>query len=123
MDIVLSLVFAFLVCGGLSALFQVFMMLTKLQPPVILIIGFTVGALCVPLGALAVLEGIGGAGMSITVMAAGGAACGTIIELLSGNFVPFATVMSVFASLAVIGIIAGVIRNKTVSPLDVDGDL
>lgn len=108
---VLGFVFAFLVCGVLSALFQAFMMLTKLKPPRVLVIGFVLGALFVPLGLMSQLEALGGAGMSITVMGAGGATCATMLDLLAGNATPFVTVMLVFVSLAVIGIIAGIIRS------------
>lgn len=112
MDIFLSFVLAFVVCGVLSALFQAFMMLTKLKPPTVLVIGFALGALFVPLGLMGQLEALGEAGMSITVMGAGGAACGTLLDLLaSGNATPFVTVMFVFISLSVIGICAGIIRS------------
>lgn len=108
----LSFVFAFLVCGILSAIFHAIMMIFKLKPPVVLIIGFSIGALLVPFGLLDPLVGLGGAGMSITVMAAGGASCGGLIGLLAGDAVPLVTVLSVFIGLAVIGLIAGAITNS-----------
>lgn len=91
-------------------------MITKLKPPTVLVIGFALGALLVPLGAMGYLESVGGAGMFITVMGAGGAACSGLLELFSGNAVPFATTLFVFISLLVLGIIAGMIRNKTATP-------
>lgn len=123
MDIFLSFVLAFLVCGLLSALFQAFMMLTKLKPPRVLVIGFALGALFVPLGLMGQLEVLGEAGMSITVMGAGGAACGTLLEMLAGNATPFITVMLVFVSLAVIGIIAGIIRSMVTKSKDNESSL
>lgn len=118
MDILLSLVFAFLVCGVLSAIFHAIMMIFKLKPPVVLIIGFSLGALLValapvlPFDIFAWLESVGGAGMSITVMAAGGASCGNLMLFFAGNAIPLITVLCVFVSLAILGLIAGAIGNR-----------
>lgn len=111
MELVLGFVGAFLVCGVLSALFQLFMILTRLKPPVVLIIGFAIGAILVPFGVMASLEAFGQAGMSITVMGAGGAMCGALLELFGGSALPLITVTAIFLSLMLIGLIAGILRN------------
>lgn len=113
MDVLLSFVFAFIVCGLLSAVFQAIMMLFKLKPPTVLVIGFSLGSILVPFDMMAPLEAAGGAGMSITVMGAGRATVSGWFTLFAGNAVPLITVICVFLSLAVIGLIAGAIRNKT----------
>lgn len=47
---------AFILGGILCALFQVFMIFTKLDPPRILILGFTLGALLSPYGMMDALS-------------------------------------------------------------------
>jgi hypothetical protein len=112
MDVFLSFLFAFLVGGSLCALFQLFMMLTKLKPPEILIIGFSLGAILVPLGAIAVMEQYGGAGMAIMAMDAGAGMYGAFVALFQGTWIPFATIVSIFAILTLIGIVAGAIWSN-----------
>jgi MFS family permease len=112
MDVLLSFLLAFLVGGALCALFQLFMMLTKLKPPVILIIGFSLGAILLPFGAIAVMEQYGGAGMAVMVMDAGAGMYSALAALLQGTWVPFATVVSIFLVLTLIGIAAGAISSS-----------
>ncbi len=115
MDIAVGFLLAFLIGGGLCAVFQLFMMLTKLKPPEILIIGFSIGAVLLPLGAIAVLEMYGGAGMAIMVMDAGAGVTGALVALFQGNWIPIVTVLGVFLSLMIIGIVAGMIRSAIAS--------
>lgn len=115
MDMLIGFLLAFLIGGALCAAFQAFMMLTKLRPPEILIIGFSLGAVLLPLGAIAVLEAYGGAGMAIMVMDAGAGTSGALAAFFQGNQVPLVTVLGVFISLTIIGIVAGMIRSAAVS--------
>lgn len=108
----MSFVFAFLIGGALCACFQLFMMLTKMKPPEILIIGFSLGAILVPFGAIAVLEQYGAAGMAIMVMDAGAGTSNALAAFMQGNWVPIVTVLSIFISLTIIGLIAGAIKAK-----------
>jgi hypothetical protein len=113
MDIFISFVLAFLIGGALCAIFQVFAMLTKLHPPQVLIIGFSLGGLLVPFGAIAFLEHFGGGGVAITVLDAGAALCGTLIGLFTqGQWLPVAIVLGIFIALTAIGVITGMIADK-----------
>jgi hypothetical protein len=102
---------AFLLGGILCALFQVFMMFTKLDPPRILILGFTLGALLTPYGMMDALGQWGGAGLVIMVMSAGNAVAGATMALLGGNPVPMMMVLGIFVSLTLIGLAAGFLRS------------
>lgn len=102
---------AFILGGILCALFQVFMIFTKLDPPRILILGFTLGALLSPYGMMDALSQWGGAGLPIMVMGAGNAVFGATMALLRGNFIPIVTLLCIFIILTLIGIAAGFLRS------------
>lgn len=114
MDILIGFLLAFLIGGALCALFQLFMMLTKLKPPQVLIIGFSLGAILVPFGATGFLQLHGGAGMDIMVMNGGGMTASTLAALFQGTWLPFVSVFGIFVSLAIIGLVTGVIRSRIV---------
>jgi hypothetical protein len=102
---------AFLLGGILCALFQAFMMFTKLDPPRILILGLALGALLTPYGMMDTLGKWGGAGLVIMVMGAGNAVAGTTMALLGGNPVPILLVLSIFVVLTLLGLTAGYLRS------------
>jgi hypothetical protein len=102
---------AFLLGGILCALFQVFMMFTKLDVPRVLILGFALGALLTPYGMMDGLGQWGGAGLVIMVMSAGNAVAGATMALLGGNPVPIILVLGIFVSLTLIGLAAGFLRS------------
>jgi hypothetical protein len=98
---------AFLLGGILCALFQIFMMFTKLDPPRILILGVAMGALLTPFGMMDALVQWGGAGLVIMVMGAGQALVGSTMALLTGNPIPMAIILSIFVFLTLVGLVAG----------------
>lgn len=102
---------AFLLGGILCALFQIFMIFTKLDVPRILILGLVLGALLTPYGMMDALGQWGGAGMSIMVMGAGNAIVATTMALLSGNPGPILMVLGLFVALTVLGLAVGYIRS------------
>jgi hypothetical protein len=103
---------AFLAGGILCALFQVFAMFTKLDPPRVLVLGFAIGALLTPYGMMSALGHWGGPGLYIMVIGAGNALAATTAPLLGGIPVPFLTILGLFASLALMSIVAGYIRSN-----------
>lgn len=103
---------AFLLGGILCALFEIFAMFTKLAPPKVLILGFTLGALLTPYGMTAALAGWGGAGLAVMVMNAGNAVTGATLALLGGDPMPFIITLGIFAALTIIGVVSGYIRTS-----------
>jgi hypothetical protein len=94
------------------------MMITKLHPPEMLIIGFAMGAFLLPTGVIAWLEAVGQAGMSIMVLDAGAATAVGIIELAHGNMAVLVTVLATFVALIVLGIIGGFLYERFVIASD-----
>lgn len=106
-------VFAFAMGGLLAAIFQVAAMATGATPPTLLKIGFAVGGCCVPFGALAWLEAVGGGGTTAMVIDAGGALSGTLMALLTtGEIVPMILVVCIFVALVLIGCLTGAISKQ-----------
>ncbi|MFA6808446.1 MAG: SpoVA/SpoVAEb family sporulation membrane protein [Eubacteriales bacterium] len=103
---------AFILGGIICALFQVFMMFTKLDPPRILILGFALGALLTPFGMMDALGQWGGAGLVIMVMTAGNAVAGATVALLGGNPMPIIMIFGIFVALTIIGLGAGFLHWK-----------
>lgn len=104
---------AFLVCGLISVLAQ---LLVELWPdvhgPTLFLLVQVIGALLVPLGAIAALQAYGQAGMVITVFNAGATVCAEVGNILSGaSAQPLLTVLGVFLVVAVFGIVAGALRT------------
>lgn len=108
----MSFVLAFLVGGLMCALFQVVMMITKLDPPEMLVIGFALGGVLVPTGVITWLEAVGGGGMSIMVLDAGGATFAGFMEILRGNPLPLILVVLLFAVLTAIGCVTGAVHDS-----------
>ncbi|MEG1561489.1 MAG: SpoVA/SpoVAEb family sporulation membrane protein [Raoultibacter sp.] len=102
---------AFLVGGIICAIFQALMMVTKLDPPKLLIMGFSLGALLTVFGVTPVLMQWGGAGLMIMVIDAGEAVVGATMAACSGNFVVPIIVLGIFAAVTLLGVIAGCIRK------------
>lgn len=104
---------AFLLGGIICALFQIFMMYTKLDVPRVLVLGFTLGALLTPYGMMDALAQWGGAGLLIMVMTAGNAVAGSTMALLGGNSLPFLIILGVFLAVTLIGLGAGYVYALT----------
>jgi hypothetical protein len=104
---------AFIVGGLLCALFEVFMIFTKLEPPKILILGLALGGFLVPAGMNIVLATLGGVGGDIMVSGAGSAVTASTLALLSGNPIPFLIVVGVFVALTVLGVAFGLLSSLT----------
>jgi hypothetical protein len=102
---------AFLLGGIMCALFEIFGMFTKLDPPRVLILGIGLGGLLMPYGMLAQLGQWGGAGLTVMCLTAGNAVCATTMALLGGNPVPILIIIALFAVLTLIGITAGFLRS------------
>jgi len=98
---------AFMLGGFLCVLCQLALMFTKLDPPSILIVGFTIGAILTPLGIADRLAGWGGAGWSVMVAGAGQAVTGATMAALGGNPMAAAAVLAVFAALLLLGVLGG----------------
>ena len=101
---------AFIVGGLLCLLFQIFHMVTKLDVPKVLIIGLFVGGVLTALGICDLLAAWGGAGFVVMVIGAAQAVYDSCLLLFAGNPVPLLTILSIFLSLVVLGLIAGVVR-------------
>lgn len=107
----MSFVYAFLVGGLMCGLFQVVMMITKLRPPEMLILGFTLGGVLLPTGVVAWLEKTGGAGMSVMVLDGGAGTFAGLMGLFHGSPALFINVLAIFATLTIIGIITGALAS------------
>jgi len=101
---------AFLLGGILCALFQIFMMFTKLDPPRILVLGIALGALLTPYGMMDALGSWGGAGLALMCIGAGNAIGGSFMAFLGGNPVPIAIILGLLMILTSIGIVSGAVR-------------
>jgi hypothetical protein len=108
----MSFVMAFVVGGLLCLIFQAAMMITKLHPPELLIIGLFVGAVLTVFGISDLLAAWGGAGFSVMVIGASQAISAAFVALLHGEMLPALVVLSIFGALTLLGIIAGVIRTS-----------
>jgi len=102
---------AFLLGGILSALFQIFMIFTKLDPPRILILGLGLGALLTPYGMMDALGQWGGAGVAVMVVGAGSAVGGATQALLSGNTMPIVMIFGILVILTLTGLAAGYLHS------------
>ncbi|MEG0016630.1 MAG: SpoVA/SpoVAEb family sporulation membrane protein [Gordonibacter sp.] len=98
---------AFVLGGAICAIFHALMVITKLDPPKLLIIGFTLGALMTVFGVMPSLMQFGGAGLMIMVVDAGEAVVGATMAACAGNFVVTVIVLGIFAAVTLLGIIAG----------------
>ena len=107
----MAFVYAFLVGGVICGLFQLVMMITKLHPPEMLVIGFMLGGVLLTTGVIAWLESVGGAGMSIMVMDAGGATAAGLLALLHGDPSILILFVGILIIVVALGIIAGAIRD------------
>ncbi|MFA6807928.1 MAG: SpoVA/SpoVAEb family sporulation membrane protein [Eubacteriales bacterium] len=98
---------AFILAGILCAVFQVLLAYTKLGVPKILILSFTIGAILAAVGILPILEKLGGGGLSVLILDAGGAIFNATLASTSGNFAIFIAFLCIIFSVTVIGILTG----------------
>jgi hypothetical protein len=103
---------AFILGGTICVIFQILIMVTKLDPPRILIFGFALGALLTPLGIAPALAKAGQAGIAVLVVNAGQACEGTAEGLLAGAPLNFILVVGLFVVLTLIGICGGAIASS-----------
>jgi hypothetical protein len=101
---------AFLLGGTICVIFQIMLMVSKVDPPRILIFGFFLGAILTPLGIAPALARAGQAGIAMLVVNAGQASEGTAEGLLAGAPLNFILVIGLFIALTLIGICGGAIR-------------
>jgi stage V sporulation protein AE len=119
----LAFLWAFLIGGTLCAIAQLILMLTKLPMGVFLVILFGVGAALTPFGVMKWLVMLGGAGCQVLILDAGEAVASTFAALLSGNPLPFISILCLFVILFAMGIATGFIKtamtkSKDVGPTD-----
>jgi hypothetical protein len=108
----MGFVWAFVIGGVLCALFQAVQMLTKIPPPIYLMVLLVLGALLTATGAMKFLVGLSGAGTLLLIFDAGEGTVATFSALLAGvpGPVPFISFILLFVILWVLGVIAGAIR-------------
>lgn len=109
----LDVVLSFVVGGAIAAIAESIMLATKAPIPVLLIIFIVVGAVMAALN-LDALPFMNNGGFIVSLFAAGQAAYETFQVLLMGiTPIPFITVLCVYLSVTVLGILAGLIRKPT----------
>lgn len=109
----MEFLFAFLMGGLICALAQIFTMLSKLTPPVVLVIFLVAGGFLSALGVADCLSAWGSTGFTAMIVGCGQAVYNTTLVLMQGNPVPFWTVMGVYAFLVIAGAGAGLVRSRT----------
>ena len=105
----MAFLMAFLVGGILCALFQVALMVTKLDVPKLLIIGLALGGIGTAVGFCDWLAGVGGAGFSVMVVGAAQAIFNALMALFGGVWLPICVVIAICAALTVFGLAAGAV--------------
>ncbi len=105
---------AFLVCGLISVLAQLLVECIRgIHGPTLFLLIQAIGALLVPLGAIAALQAFGQAGMVITVFNAGATVCADAADIINGGDPSnLAILLGVFLAVAVMGIAAGAVRVR-----------
>jgi hypothetical protein len=103
---------AFVLGGVICMLFQLMIMITKIDPARILIFGFALGAVLTAVGVAPAMVKFGGMGLDCQVLGAGSAVEATAEAMLNGVPVPLFLVIGLLACLAIIGLIGGVIRSS-----------
>lgn len=98
---------AFLLGGTLCVIFQAVMMVTKIDPPKLLIAGCAIGALLTVFGITPVLMQWGGAGLAIMIIDAGEAFVGATMAAWAGDFSVALLVAGILVAVSTLGIIAG----------------
>jgi hypothetical protein len=116
----LAFMWAFLIGGALCAIAQLLLMLTKLPVGVFLVILFAIGAILTPFGVMKWLVILGGAGCQVLILDAGEAVVSTFVALLSGNPLPFISVLCLFVILFAMGIITGFIKTAMTKDKDAE---
>lgn len=106
----MAFVLAFLVGGLLAAVFQIISMVSHVEVPKLLIMAFAIGAVLSALGVCDVLGAIGGGGFMITLIGAAQAIYNSVMALFEGAWTPLCILVSIFAALTVLGIVAGMLR-------------
>ncbi len=110
MDMLMGFIWAFLIGGAICLVFQALMMITKLDPPKLLIFGIGLGSLLAAVGFMAFLQQYSFAGVLVMCMGAGDALFGaTTMAMSIGNFSLLLLVLAIFVALTIIGIVSGLI--------------
>lgn len=103
---------SFVAGGVICALAQLFMMVFKQPPPVVLVIFLVAGGFLSAFGLTDALSSWGSAGFTAMIVGCGQAVYETTCALLQGNPIPFAIVMGVYLFLVFAGSVAGSIRFR-----------
>ena len=107
----LDVVLSFVVGGAIAAIAEAVMLATKAPIPVLLIVFIVVGAIMAAFN-LDALPFMNNGGFIVSLFAAGQAAYETFQVLLMGiTPIPFITVLCVYLSVTVLGILAGLLRK------------
>ena len=107
----LDVVLSFVVGGAIAAIAESIMLATKAPIPVLLIVFIVVGAIMAAFN-LDALPFMNNGGFIVSLFAAGQAAYETFQVLLMGiTPIPFITVLCVYLSVTVLGILAGLLRK------------
>ena len=107
----LDVVLSFVVGGAIAAITEAVMLATKAPIPVLLIVFIVVGAIMAAFN-LDALPFMNNGGFIVSLFAAGQAAYETFQVLLMGiTPIPFITVLCVYLSVTVLGILAGLLRK------------
>lgn len=105
---------AFLVCALVCVAAQLLSeVLPSVKGPTLFLVVQLLGACLVVTGATAALQGLGQAGMIITVFNAGAVVCADVIDIMAGgSVVPLLLILGVFLVVAVVGLITGAVYAR-----------
>lgn len=106
----MGFVWAFIIGGALAALFQIAVSLFKLPVPIFLVLAFSLGAALVPTGIMKALVQLSGAGTLVYIFDCGEATVATFSAFLQGNFLPFLSLIALFAVVYAVGICFALIK-------------
>lgn len=107
----LVFLWAFLICGVISALSQLIVMLTSMGMPTFFLISIITGAILTPFGVMRAIVTVAGGGFQVMVFDAGEAMMSTFYQLLhAGDPLPFVSVLVMLILLALFGMAGGWIK-------------
>ena len=106
----MEFVLAFVIGGALCLVFQVILMYSRLEVPDLLIAAFAIGAVFSAMGVCDVLGAVGGGGFMVTLIGAAQAIYNSAMALFAGEWAPLCIVVSIFAALTGLGLVAGMLR-------------
>lgn len=103
---------AFVAGGIICTAFQALMMLTKIEPPKLVIASIVLGGILGASGIMAAIMSFNAAGVQVMAMGAGGAVCDATTLALSGDPRLMILILGIYLAVIVIGIAGGIARWK-----------